>query len=282
MKMEMVFKDYLPDLELLLVNFIFCFRSLHFYLETNTRKKLLNVTPRQTGNVENFLLVYLDSSAPDESILLKLRGLINCIKLFDDADDCIAFINTISNEKVILIVSDALGDPVVSRIQDLQQLFAVYVLCQTEEQADGWSTNQPKIRGINTDIDEILSQIKGDMENEEENMLTFTYSLPNANTKDEPSFVMNQIIKEILLDPDEMIEAKKELIDFCRNEYENNIEQLTYIQQFEDDYQKENILQFFQKQQRLLIRVCTNPIETLGLRYSLANIRSSIYQLKDY
>jgi len=193
----------------------------------------------------------LDSSLPDNSILIKFRGLVNYLKLFDDPDDCIAFINSISNEKVILIVSDALGDPVVSRIQDLQLLFAIYVLCQTEEQTESWSTNQPKIRGINTDINEILDQIKHDIEKDEENFLKFTYSLPNANIKEESSFVVNQIIKEILLDPDEMTEAKKELIDFCQIEYENNPEQLTYIQQFENDYQKENSLEFFQKHQFL-------------------------------
>ncbi len=193
----------------------------------------------------------MDSSLPDESNLIKFRGLVNSLKLFDDPDDCIAFINSISNEKVLLIVSDALGDPVVSRIQDLQQLFAIYVLCQTEEQADGWSSNQPKIRGINTDINEILNQIKHDIENDEENLLTLTYSLPNANAKHEPAFVINQIVKEVLLDPDEMTDAKKELIDFARIEYENNQEQLEYIQQFENNYQKENVLEYFQKHQFL-------------------------------
>lgn len=58
---------------------------------------------------------------------------------------------------------------------------------------------------------------------------------------------MNQIIKEVLLDPDEMIDAKKELTDFCQNEYENNNEQLNNIQQFDENYQKENSLEFYQK-----------------------------------
>jgi hypothetical protein len=193
----------------------------------------------------------LDSSPPDQSVLLQFRGLVNYLKIFDDADDCIAFINTISNEKVVFIVSDALGDPVVSRIQDLQQLFAIYVLRQTQEQADGWSTNQPKIHGIYTDIDEMLGRIKDDIEKDEENSLPFTYTLTTGDTKDEPSFVINQIIKEILLDPDEMNEAKRDLIDFCRTEYKDNPEQLTFIQQFEDEFNKENILQFFQKKEFL-------------------------------
>jgi hypothetical protein len=189
----------------------------------------------------------LDSTLPDNSILIKFRGIVNYLKLFDDTDDCIAFINSISNEKVILIVTDALGDPVVSRIQDLQQLFAIYILCQTREQADNWSTNQPKIHGINTDINEIIDKIKIDIEKDEENLLTFSYSSADANPKDEPTFIINQIIKEILLDPDEMTDARNELIDFCRNEYENNNEQLSSIQEFENDYRNEDTLKYFQK-----------------------------------
>lgn len=197
----------------------------------------------------------MDPTLPDDCLQNKFRNLVNYIKLFDDSDDCIAFINSISNEKVIFIVSDSLGDPVVSRIQDLQQLFSIYVLCQTQEQADNWSTNQPKIHGINTNINEILQQIQNDIEIHEENFLTFTYSIINGNPKDEPLFIMNQIIKEILLDTDEMIEAKKELIDFSQNEYENNFEQLKFIEQFQDNYQKENILEFYQKKS-FLYKVC--------------------------
>ncbi|CAF2694528.1 unnamed protein product [Rotaria sp. Silwood2] len=219
--------------------------------QTSSRKQIIQSTPRLLGNVENFLLVYLNSSIPDNSLLIKFRSLVNYLKIFDDVDDCIAFINNISNEKIIFIVSDALGDPVVSRIQDLQQLFAIYVLCKTAKQVDNWSTNQPKIRGIYMNINEILEQIKNAIENDEENSLTFTHTLTTANTKSEPSFLKNQLIKEILLDSDEMNEAKNELIDFCRAEYVDNIEQLTYIQQFEDEYRKENILEFFRKEKFL-------------------------------
>ncbi|CAF3520932.1 unnamed protein product [Rotaria sp. Silwood1] len=219
--------------------------------QTNVRKKIIHSIPRQLGNVENFLLVYLDLSIPDDSLLIKFRSLINYLKIFDDVDDCIAFINNISNEKIIFIVSDALGDPIVSRIQDLQQLFAIYVLCQTTKQIDNWSTNQPKIRGIYIDINDILEEIKIDIENDEENSLPFTYTLTTANTKSEPSFLRNQIIKEILLDSNDMNEAKNELIDFCRAEYIDNKEQLIYIEQFENEYRKENILEFFRKEKFL-------------------------------
>ena len=69
--------------------------------------------------MENFLRVYLDFSASDESIQDELRPLVNSLEIFVDADDCLPLINSVSNEKVLLIVLDALGEPVVSRLQDL-------------------------------------------------------------------------------------------------------------------------------------------------------------------
>ena len=221
------------------------------YVETSSRKKIINTIPRQIGNVENFLIVYLDLLMPDNLFISKFRALVNYLKILDDVDDCIAFINSISNEKIIFIVTDALGEPVVSRIQNLQQLFAIYVLCQTKEQIDSWSRNQPKIRGIYTDFNQMLGRIKDDIEEDENNLLSFTYTLTTVNTKPEPLFLRNQIIKEILLDNDEMHDAKSELVDFCRIEYEDNVEQLSYIQQFEDEYRKENVLAFFRKEKFL-------------------------------
>lgn len=199
------------------------------------------------GNVENHLLVYLDQSIDDPSIKRNLLSLVNYVKLFDDPDDCIAFINSVSNERIVFIVSDSLGDPVISRIQDLQQVFRIYVLCQTEEQVSDWSTNNPKIRGIFTDLSETLEQIRLDIEEDDDDLLSFTLTKRDSNQKDQPEFLVQQMMKEILLDSDEMNDAKKELIDFASNEYENNPEQLNQIEAFQDHFIKENPLKFYQK-----------------------------------
>lgn len=198
--------------------------------------------------MENFLLVYLDSSAPDESIAGELRQLVNYLEIFVDADDCLALINSISTEKVLLIVSDELGEPVVSRVRDLQQVMRIYVLCQTDEQAENWSTDVAKIPEIYTDIDRIIEQIRADVLEEEKRSLSISLISSRANPKDEPSFLTHQLVKEILLDSDEMSEARQELIDFVRKEYQGNDEQLKAIDAFEQDYQRDNPLQFYQPQ----------------------------------
>jgi hypothetical protein len=196
--------------------------------------------------VENFVLVYLDSSAPSQSIERELRELVNYLEIFDDADNCLALINSISNEKVLLIVSDALGEPVVSRVRDLQQVMRIYVLCQTDEQAEEWSTDVVKLPLIYTDIDRIIEQIRLDVDEEEKISLSISLISSRGNPKEEPSFLTQQLVKEILLDSDEMTEAREELIDFVRNEYQHNDEQLKGIDAFEQDYRRDNPLQFYQ------------------------------------
>jgi hypothetical protein len=89
------------------------------FLGTSNQEKSSQLTPRKTVNVENFLRVYLDFSVPDESIEDELRQLVNVLEIFVDADGCLSLINSVSNEKVLLIVLDALDEPVVSRLQDL-------------------------------------------------------------------------------------------------------------------------------------------------------------------
>lgn len=123
------------------------------FVGTSNQKTSSQLTPRKTVNVENFLRVYLDFSASDESIEDELRPLVNSLEIFVDADDCLSLINHVSNEKVLLIV---LNEAVVSRLQDLWEVRRIDVRCQTEEQAENGSRDLSKIHRISTDIDRII------------------------------------------------------------------------------------------------------------------------------
>ena len=175
----------------------------------------------------------------------QFRTMINFVEIFHDPNDCLAFINSIVNEKILLIVSDHLGHPFVSKVQDLQQVKKIYVLCENEDQIENWSTNQPKIAGIFINLENIIQSINNFIEKDEENLLSFSITSTNINQKEESDFLIHLILRDILLDQDEMNESKKELIDFVREEYKNNSEQLKMIELFQTNYQKENSLEFY-------------------------------------
>jgi len=202
--------------------------------------------PRERGNVEYFILVYLNSTYPDDSIIKQLRSLVNFLKIFDDIDDCIAFINNISNEKVIFISSNSFSSSILPRIEDLQQIFTIYILSENEQDQQNslLLNNQSKIKGFYTNINEIYKQMSIDINLVTRDLVSYTNISSNATTPD-PVFIYSQLISEIILDNEESEYAMKELIHFSRQEYDGNQEELSTIDEFENDYQKDRAIWWF-------------------------------------
>ncbi|CAF5123637.1 unnamed protein product, partial [Rotaria magnacalcarata] len=173
--------------------------------------------PREHGNVEYFILVYLNSTKPDDSIIKPLRGLVNFLKTFDDIDDCIAFINSISNEKVIFILSDVFSNSILPRIEDLQQIFTIYILNENDQNKQNLLNKNSKIQGFYTNISDVYKQISIDINQITRDLIAYMSISSNSSTPD-PMFIYSQLISEIILDSDETEYAMKELVNFARQE----------------------------------------------------------------
>ncbi|CAF1625644.1 unnamed protein product, partial [Adineta ricciae] len=202
--------------------------------------------PRERGNVEYFILVYLHSTPPDESTIKHLRSLVNFIKVFDDIDDCTAFINGVSNEKVICILSDAFSTSILSRIEDLQQVFTVYILTDANHEQIN-SDKQSKVKGYCQDIEEVYKQVARDINDITRDLIAYMNIPSNSSTAD-PMFIYCQLISEVILDDEETEFASKELISFARQEYEGNDAELVIIDEFENDYEKSRAIWWFTRQ----------------------------------
>ncbi|CAF2521622.1 unnamed protein product [Rotaria sp. Silwood2] len=203
--------------------------------------------PRQKGNVEYFILVYLNSTHPDDFIIKNLRGLVNFLKIFDDTDDCIAFINSISNEKIIFILSDVFSNSILSRIENLQQIFTIYILCENNQNKQNILNQKSKIKGFYIDINEIYKQMSIDINEITRDLIAYMNISSSSSTPD-PMFIYSQLINEIVLDNDETEYAMKELVNFARQEYDGNQQELTIIDEFENDYDKNRAIWWFTRQ----------------------------------
>ncbi|CAF3533517.1 unnamed protein product [Rotaria sp. Silwood1] len=203
--------------------------------------------PRQKGNVEYFILVYLNSTYPDDSIIKKLRSLVNFLKIFDDIDDCMAFINSISNEKIIFILSDIFTNSILPRIENLQQIFTIYILCENNQNKQNFNYQKTKIKGFYNNINDIYQQMSIDINEVTRDLIAYMNLSSNSSTPD-PMFIYSQLISEIILDNDETEYAMKELINFARQEYDGNEQELSIIDEFENDYDKSRAIWWFTRQ----------------------------------
>ena len=197
------------------------------------------IAPRERENVECFILVYLNSISPDESVIKHLRSLVNFIKIFDDIDDCMAFINDVSNEKVIFISSNSFRPVILPKIEDLQQILNIYILSDDEEEQESASptSKRSKLKGVYQEISIEINLVTRDL-------VTYVNISPNSSTLD-PTFIYSQLMSEIILDKDEIDNAMKDLINFAREEYEGNDQELLLIDEFENDYQKDRAIWWF-------------------------------------
>jgi hypothetical protein len=101
-------------------------------------------------NVETFSLIWLDATVNTSPENIKsqsiLRESINQLKTFDNGDECIKYIEYLSaNDRIILISSGNLGRSIVPRIHELRQIFSIYIYCMNKEAHEQWTKKFIKV-----------------------------------------------------------------------------------------------------------------------------------------
>jgi hypothetical protein len=103
-----------------------------------------------SSNLESFACLWLDQNVNSTEDNLEtqkeLRQVINHIRTFDNSDECEQYIQKITQEKVVLIVSGSSGRQVVPRLHDLPQFSACYVFCQDKKVNEQWANKYHKVK----------------------------------------------------------------------------------------------------------------------------------------
>ena len=201
--------------------------------------------PREKGNVEYFILIYLHDDPLNESQHKQLRNLVNFIKIFDDDDDCFAFIKKIYNEKIILIIENSFVKYIINKIEKLQQIYSIYILTNKEHR-DDLIDNNSKIRGYYTDIKELYQPISTDINKLTRDLIVYL-NTSSYSSKMEPVILYYLLLNEIILDKTDIKNSLTNLIKFSRKEYEENDDELKLIDEFENTYKKEDAITWFSK-----------------------------------
>jgi hypothetical protein len=112
---------------------------------------MTSILSQHKQNLETYFLIWLDaavnSSEENVEAQQQLRTSINHLTTFDDDNECEEYIRTVSKyDRIILIISGQLGQKLVPRIHQLQQIFAIYVYCINKMQNEQWAPKFTKVR----------------------------------------------------------------------------------------------------------------------------------------
>ena len=213
-------------------------------------KHARTLTPANVQMVQNVILIWLDSdinenSSECQNTIAHLRGAVNALNSFTDDGECIQFLEDIATEKVCMIISGALGQQIMPRVDDLSQVDSIFIFCSNKTYHEAWAKNWPKIKGVYTDIKSICDALKQVAQQCEQNAVSISIldandTLPNKSLNQlDPSFIYTQIMKEILLTIDFHQQHIDEFIQHCRQALNGNPKELKLVDQLAEKYHKE-------------------------------------------
>jgi tetratricopeptide (TPR) repeat protein len=192
--------------------------------------------------IQSFTLIWLDSQIDEsdedfQNSLSQLRRIVTTINTFTDVNRCVEFIDDISNVKVFLIISGALGQSTVPLIHERTVLDTIYVFCGNATKQLAWTDQWKKIQGVFTDIISLCQQLRMDACQCDRNSIPISVTGGDLNHI-EPSFMYTQLFKEIFLDMEYDDDVRQTFVEFCRNLYAQDTNELSIIDEFELDYDK--------------------------------------------
>lgn len=227
-----------------------------FISEIQEQQIRASMNARPEKSVENFIYILDGNLSISEKDQRKLRGLINYGLTFTDVndEDCSKFIHQIIHEQIILILSKSTMKSLDVNIRNATQVRLIYII--DRQKSD--SSDCEKVRGIHKNLSHVCHQLENDLYLLSYDLTTIL-SVPSNDTNDSP-FAYVQVLKDILLESDENTDLKKEMLDYCREEYAGNDIQLRFIDEFEEYFQANQAVRWYLRQETFVFKMLTRAL----------------------
>ena len=250
---------------------------------TSAQQQQSSKMKRHPKSVENFCYILENHLSISDDEQQSLRGLINLGFTFDDINskESIEFLKRIVNEKVILILSKTSLENLSKAIQDEPLLAAIYVIDSSVKH----SFDSKFYRGSFPDITRLCQHLKNDLQSLTYD-LTSISSIP-ANFSGISTLHYVQALIDILLQTDAKRNLKKEMIDFCREEYADNDIQLKFIDEFEMNFQPGDAVHWYVRDEAFLHKMMSRAFRVVDpdilfkLRYFIQHLHGQLKSLSD-
>ena len=196
---------------------------------------------------QNVLLIWLNNKIDNNNedcrhTVVRLRRIINGINTFTDGDQCIRFINTITDTKICMIISGSLGQHIVPQVHNMSQIDSIFIFCGNKKHHEQWTKGWIKIKGVFTEITPLCEALKQTSQQCERNSISISFVSTSGDASSEnldrldSMFMYTQIMKEILLSITFEQQHFQEFIDYCREQLTENDHELNNINKFERQY----------------------------------------------
>ncbi|CAF1095738.1 unnamed protein product [Adineta steineri] len=220
--------------------------------------------------MQNVLLIWLDgnineNNADCSNTIKQLKRVVSNINTFTDGEECVEFIQTITNNKVCMIVSGSLGKHIVPHVHDMSQVDTIFIFCNNQEWHKQWAKEWPKIKGVFTDVTSICEALKKAAQQCEQNATSISFVASNKKLNQlDPTFMYSQILKEILLTINFEDKHFKAFITYCRDVYDDDENELKNVNQLQTTF-KNNIPIWWYTWDAFLYRMLNQALRSMDV-----------------
>ncbi|CAM4832689.1 unnamed protein product [Rotaria magnacalcarata] len=211
-----------------------------------------------SNHEKDVVLVWLDEQIDiDVENVTKMKALFQKVNdqtlLFSNENHFIEFVETLTNERVFLIISGQVSVHILSFVHTKEHIHAIYIFCMDEDHFKGLIGKYSKLRGVYNHNVRLILDVQKDISIYQKQSMKF-HSLSKDEqeslitlTLDSTLFLWSYLLKEILINTDTTNDAKEIMLAYCHSQYESNDSILAEINEFDKYYQSSNAIEWYTK-----------------------------------
>ena len=251
---------------------------MSIHLDTRRLAQQLSETKRYPQSVENFCYILEKQFPISDDEEQALHGLIHLGFTYDDinSEECIKLVRGIQNEKIIFILSKNSMKNLSKSLREEPFLSAIYVIDASKDN----SFDSKFYRGCFSKISRLCKQLEKDLP-----LLAYdltTISVIPADYTNISTLNYVQALKDILLETDEKRNQKKDMVEFCRLKYSDNIIQLKLIDEFEKTFRPDDAILWYSRHEVFVYKMLTRAFRIFDadilyhLRYFIQHLHRQL------
>ncbi|UJR07652.1 hypothetical protein I4U23_011940 [Adineta vaga] len=224
---------------------------------------------------KDYMVLWLDtnrvfSNEENQEFISRLRSIVDTVKVYNQLDQCIEFLEKIKDEKVFLIMSDCFARQISSLEEQFNQLNSIYVLCNQEFKVNEIVQTYRKGRGIFTKMEQLCNELKKDIRQLINDSVSTSIIPATANMNDlkglDPIFMYSQLLKENLFTME--YDYKQELerfLDYRRRFYKNDLIEKMTIEDLKNNYHRKTPIEWY-TMESFLFRMLNQALRELNIQ----------------
>ncbi|CAF1082646.1 unnamed protein product [Rotaria sordida] len=216
--------------------------------------RLLSITKNE--NKESITLIWFDpniGSRDDIEQTTQLRLINDYVIIHIDLERCISFIQSINKEKIFLITSGSEALHILPRISTFSQIDSIFIFCMKKNRYEYLLKEYTKIIGIYNNLNDLCKSIKEQIDLINKQIQTFSFFNQHETLIKDLScisteFLWIQLFNSIITNLPRNQQAKRQMIEICKEYYYGNTKEMKTIYEFERYYQSKDAIFWYSKQ----------------------------------